>query len=277
MSNDRSFFYMNRKGINNIVLIIISLIASTAISTGIFIYIKDPPLPLPFEMSSEDILDSLARRYSLDLDSLRTDMTFISNLQLDIFEDDVYEKILEYDDEYIRKELGNDTILVSDSLKSIIAMKELTEEKLLDFVEGNRDIYEMEFEIEKLKSEKQQLKGQIDTLSVKEDDIVEDSGDKDDKINKLEKENKELLDISNELKGKNFKALVKKFESMKPARASQIIQNMPDNEVVRMLKLMKNKQAAKILTSLPPNRSAIISLLIMKEDSTSNSKDAEKK
>ena len=173
---------------------------------------------------------------------------------------------MEYDDEYVRKELGNDTILVSDSLKSIVAMKELTEEKLLEFIEDNREIYEMEFEIEKLKNEKKKLKNLVDTLSVKGDDIVEDSSEKDDKITKLEKENKDLIKKTTELSGKNFKALVKKFETMKPARASQILQNMPDDEVVRMLKLMKNKQAAKILTALPPNRSARISSVIMNDN-----------
>ncbi len=267
-----NYININRKGISNMILVIIGLLASTAISTVVFIFLKDPPPPLPIEMSSEEVLDSLARRYSLNLDSLRVDSLFISNIQSDIYEDDIYEKMLEYDDDFVRNEIGNDTILVSDSLKSILAMKELTEEKLLEFVEGNREIYEMEFEIEKLKNEKNQLKGQIDTLSVKEDIIVDDSGEKDDKINELEKTNKDLLDKSNELKGKNLKALVKKFETMKPVKASQIIQNMPDDEVVKMLKLMKNKQAAKILTALPPSRSAKISLIIMDDDK----KDSEK-
>ena len=257
---------INNKGLSNVVLIVITLLASTALSTGIFFFLKDPPPPLPIEMTSEEVLDSLARRYSLNLDSLRIDSLFVSNIQSNIYEDDIYEKILEYDDDYIRNEIGNDTILVSDSLKSIIALKELTEEKLLEFVEDNREIYEMEFEIEKLKNEKSDLKGQIDTLSIKEDDIVEDSGDNENKIIKLEKENKELLDKSKELDGKNLKALVKKFETMKPARASQIIQNLPDDEVVKMIKLMKNKQAAKILTALPPTRSANISLMIMNDD-----------
>jgi flagellar motility protein MotE (MotC chaperone) len=45
-------------------------------------------------------------------------------------------------------------------------------------------------------------------------------------------------------------------ETMKPAQSAPILKNMPDNMIVDMLLRMKQKQAAKILAALEPDRAA---------------------
>ena len=97
-----------------------------------------------------------------------------------------------------------------------------------------------ELEQEKEVQKKQQQ--DIENLQQKIDDIETDN-----KNNKLLKENK------------NIKRLAKVYESMKAADAAEIMKNLDNNLVVKIIAQIKQRKAAKILAELSPQRAAKIS------------------
>lgn len=163
------------------------------------------------------------------------------------------------------RELATTTIS-SDSLKIII--DELEKQK--------KDVAEKEETIAELDSVTHKLKTLVknvtlaDTTEKIEPDSVEKvlaELDKEREEKKKQQENiKELEQKIENLKKEdekkndvNISKLAKVYNAMKPADAAQIMKNLNDELVIEILRRVKQRQAAKILSQLPPARAARIS------------------
>ena len=255
----------NKKGINKILLAVMALAVYALASFLFYIFLESEEKKEPKKAVS--LIDSLAIKYELNLDSLREDKEFISELMKKVPEDEIYDRMLSYTDEYVIQQLENDTLTsANDSLRTIIAKKELKEEYLLEFIQNNKEKYQLMLEKKKLYQEVGALEEQLDTIARKSERVISDNITNKKELEVLSEENKKLKQEPDKKQNtENIKKLVKKYESMKPLKAAKILYRMPDNEVVKILRGMKNRQAAKILTALPAQKASKLSLLLMKE------------
>jgi len=223
-----------------------------------------------------NMLDSLGFKYDLNIDSLRKDSTFTKMLTVDLTEDDIYTKMLSYTDEEViarfkdtTQQALTDTLqfFPTDSMRKIMAEKDIMEEKLTEYITNNTERFNLLKEKKGLVKEVSTLQKQIDTISTKTETVISKYKSTADSLSAVAKENSLLKEQANELKGQNFAELVRKYEAMKPLQAAKILEDMPDLEVVKLLKKMNNRQAGKILTALPPEKAASLSLLIMQDKS----------
>jgi len=255
----------NKKGINKVLMTVMALTVYALASFLFYIFLESKEKKEPKKAVS--LIDSLAIRYELNLDSLRNDEKFIGELMEKVPEDEIYDRMLSYTDEYVIQQFKNDSLTsANDSLRTIIAKEELKEEYLLEFIQNNKEKYQLILDKKKLAREMGALKKQLDTIAKKSEKVISSSITNEKKLNLLSKENEKLKQEPKKKKAtENLKKLVKKYESMKPLKAAKILYRMPDDEVVKILKGMKNRQAAKILTALPPQKASKLSLLLMKE------------
>ena len=255
----------NKKGINKILMAVMALAIYALASFLFYIFLEPEEKKEPQKAVS--LIDSLAIKYELNLDSLREDKKFIGELMKKVPEDEIYDRMLSYTDEYVIQQLENDTLTsANDSLRTIIAKDELKEEYLLEFIENNKEKYQLMLDKKKLYREVGALEEQLDTIARKSEKVISNNITNKKKLDLLSKENEKLKQEPEEKQDtQNLKKLVKKYESMKPLKAAKILYGMPDNEVVKILKGMKHRQAAKILTALPAQKASKLSLLLMKE------------
>ena len=62
---------------------------------------------------------------------------------------------------------------------------------------------------------------------------------------------------------KEYKSVAKIYEKMKPAQAAQVLNGLTDDEKAHILAVMKDRQAAKILSQMDPAAAGRISRIIM--------------
>jgi len=255
----------NKKGINKIIMAVMAVAVYALASFLFFMFLKNEDKEPVKE--SINLIDSLAIQYDLNLDSLRNDSTFINELMKKIPDDEIYDRMLSYTDEFVTEKTNNDTLTyASDSLRTIVAEEELQEEYLLEFIENNRDKFQLMMEKKELKREVGALEDQIDTIARKSETIISENISSKKEIEELSKKTEEQKEGSAKVNNsENIKKLIKKYENMKPLKAAKILYGMPDKEVVMILKQMKSRQAAKILTALPPQKASRLSLLMMKD------------
>ncbi|MBI4531170.1 MAG: hypothetical protein HY709_06560 [Candidatus Latescibacteria bacterium] len=80
----------------------------------------------------------------------------------------------------------------------------------------------------------------------------------------LQREIEQLVREKKALEETKIAELAKLYEAMKPDAAAAILTNLDDKKVIKILNRMKDRQAAKILTStaMPPERAAQITKLM---------------
>ena len=277
----------SRKGINILALIFAFALSFAVTAYLLYEYVQgqqeESILSKPLSL-----LDSVAFKYALNLDSLRADSSFIRMLTKDLTEDDIYTQMLAYSDDEVAARFTDSTkktptdslsaladtvqFMPTDSLRKIMALKDLSEQKLTDYVTNNQERFNLLKEKKGLVGEVSKLQKQIDTISTKTEKVIGEYKNKKDSLDMVARENARLIEEANQTKGQNFVELVRKYEAMKPVKAAEILVDMPDEEVVKLLKKMNNRQAGKILTALPPAKAANLSLLIMKDKSDLESK-----
>lgn len=267
------------KGVSLPILIITGVILY-GFATYLFYLVMQPGSDheAKIKITAEEMIDSLASKYDLNIDSLKSSKIFTDALKNKITNEDIEERIYLYDDNYVLNKLAekepgikdSTDYFITDSLREVVATQELLDESFKSFIESNKEKYELRKKLKLQQEENQKLANQIDTLSIEKPDGDNKSDESSKTIEELQKQNRELLKKTNELSGKNLTALVKKYESMKPAKAARILYDMPDKNVVTILKKMQNRQAGKILANLPPSKAAALSVLILMGDNTNN-------
>ena len=221
---------------------------------------------------------------ALNIDSLKSSKTFENALKSKITDEDVEERIYLYDDDYVFNKLAEQDpsikdstdYFITDSLREVVAKQELLDESFQSFIESNKEKYELRKRLKLQQEENQNLTNRIDTLSTEQKAVGKKPDDRNKTIEELQKQNRTLLEKNKELSGKNLAALVKKYESMKPAKAARILYDMPDKSVVKILKKMKNRQAGKVLANLPPAKAAALSVLILMGDKATTTNNTTK-
>lgn len=265
----------SRKGINIWVTLVIFAILYAAVTFGFIKYFKNQAVKSTIE-APLSMLDSVAFKFGLNIDSLRHDSTFTKMLTKDLTEDDIYTKALSYSDDDVIKRFAdttkagmNDSIpfFPTDSMRNIMAINDITEERLAEYVANNQERFNLLNEKKGLVKEVSTLKKQIDTISTKTESIISDYKTKADSLNIVMKEIAEIKKQGREFNEQEIAKLVKDIEAMKPVPAAKMLEELPDVFVVKLLKKLKNRQAGKILTALSPAKSASLSLLIMQNKS----------
>lgn len=253
-----------QKGIGKIAIIAIGVVLYALATAGFYFYLKKPASNKAAKKSMTS-LDSLVMQYSLNIDSLRNDTTFMKAITKDIQEYDIYEKTESYNDSYIKKMLKDSSLLVTDSIKEIIALKEIKEERLLDYIKVNKPRYELMKKNKDLQSKISKLEKELSGVEAKSSEINVDNEKKKTEIQKLTQEKNKIKEKAKLLKSKEFDNLVKKFNAMKSERLAGILLGMPDDEVAEILLKMKNRNAAKVMAKLPSAKAATLSRIIIKK------------
>ena len=81
-------------------------------------------------------------------------------------------------------------------------------------------------------------------------------------IDELKKQVESLQAEKGVAQSVNVKQLAKVYDAMKPVEAAAIISKLDNELVVSLLKMVKKRQAAKIMAALPPERAATLSQTI---------------
>lgn len=273
----------NNKGVSIAVLVIIGLLLYGG-ATYLFYLLMQPDDDQTAKIvTPEEIIDSLAIKYDLNVDSLQQSASFLDALKSRITEEDIEERIYLYDDEYVLKKLiekdpgiaDSTDYFITDSLRTVVAEDELLEENFKNFIDSNKEKFELRRKLREEEEKNRMLASRLDTLSTVKSEISSENDESSKKIEELQKLNKDLLEKTQELSSKNLASLVKKYESMKPLKAARILYSMPDGNVVKILKKMNNRQAGKILASLPPSKAAALSVMIMLDDKKSVDSDSD--
>ncbi len=266
---------MEKKGLGIPAIIVIGLLVYGSLAYVFYLMYKQDAeeVIITEEAKQINMLDSLAKKFKLNIDSLRNDSLFMASIENQIMDTEVFDKYIMYSDNYVENEikrkhpeLKDSALVVSDSLRRVVAIAELKEEKLLEFVENNQEKYELYFEKEHLEDELKNLETKIDTIKTKSNEIINDNQSKTREIAELKAANKHLQVEASKLSNKDLKLLVKKYEAMKATNAAQVMLNLPEDDIVLILKKMNNRKAGKILSALPPSKAASVSLKILESN-----------
>lgn len=257
--------YFNRKGIGLVPMLLIATITYAG-SAFLFIWLIDKYTPPP-EIEKPINLDSLASHYLLDLDSLRGSSDFMEGIKRRITEEEIEAAVEEVDDDQILAEIGINIpgveFQINDSLRTEYAMKDLIENELLEYINENKPTLELKKDKVELQRKLDKLRSKLDTTQTKSSDLEKNLAVKDGEIKRLESEKEETAEKKKELNTKELAALANKYNSMKPRKAAQILMGMDEVDVVKILKKMKNRQAAKVMTELPPPKASKLSMMMI--------------
>ncbi|MBN1967911.1 MAG: hypothetical protein JXR48_02795 [Candidatus Delongbacteria bacterium] len=258
---------LDNKGLGLVAMILIASITYIG-SLVLFTYaIKKFSPPVVIEQPVD--LDSLAAYYLLNLDSLRNDEDFMRGIRERITEEDIKEALSNVDDNEILNDLGVNipgvVFTVTDSLRMNYAMADLLESELMEYINENEMTLQLKKEKVELQRKLDSLHAQLDTVNVASDSLRIINSEKENAITQLEEQNKELQKSEEEMNTADIVALAKKYDSMKPRKAAQILNGMDESDVVKILKKMKTRQAAKVMTELPPVKASQLSILMMSE------------
>ncbi|PID28160.1 MAG: hypothetical protein CR982_04680 [Candidatus Cloacimonadota bacterium] len=262
---DRNLNTHIRKGIGLFSMLSIAILTYVG-SAVLFIYLLDKYTP-PSEVEKNVNLDSLASFYLLNLDSLRNNKDFMAGIKKRITDEEIEDAVSLVEDSTILSEIGVNIpgieFQITDSLRTNYAMKDLVENELLEYINENKATLELKKEKVELQRKLEKLKSKLDTTRTKSVALEKNLASKEGEIKRLETEKEEEVKNRTELNTKELSSLANKYNSMKPRKAAQILMGMNEGDVVRILKKMKNRQAAKVMTELPPVKASKLSMMMI--------------
>lgn len=110
-------------------------------------------------------------------------------------------------------------------------------------------------ERERLKMKQAEIAMDTSRMNILMGDLV----DKEVQIDGLKRAIEKLVAESDALERNRLKHLAKIYDTMRPAEAAPIISALPDDLIIRIMRLMKKRQVGKILGRMKKNRAALIS------------------